>query len=162
MGYTDKSKIVSDRVEIYIAARTADETPVTLPLLSVVDAGGDDTWNGVGAYQGGKLSIKTTKFAVEIQDGTEKKLGIQVNYDVPALQTDTTNLTKLEALQDKTCDVLLRVIGTNKYHLLKKVSVSVGAEMPFDLKNPNAYPVSGQGIFDNFSSCYATGTLASS
>lgn len=160
MPYSVKTNVISDRVEILIAARTNDGTPVTVPTLVVADAGGDAVWKPVGTYSGGKLKVSTEEHSYEDQSGGTNQLGVTIKLEVPALETDSAKLVVLEGFIGKFNDVIFRVIGSAKFHRFNKISFTFGADMPFDLKNPNSWKVNGQVISDKVSSAYTTGTLA--
>lgn len=162
MPYSDKSKVISDRVEIYIAARTNDSTPVTLPLQAVVDAGGDTTWKPAGTYEGGKMKLTGESHTVELHDGGLKHLGITAKLEVPLLETDAAKLAVIEGFYGSTVDILCRKLGAYTYHLFKAMTLSSGADFPFDLKSPNKIPLMAQATVSKLSDIYATGTLAAS
>ncbi len=159
MPYSVKTNVVSDRVEILIAARTLDNTAVTIPSLAVADAGGDATWKAVGTYTGGAMKFTAEPQSYEDQAGGVNLLGIATKLEVPALETDTAKITSLEGFYGKFCDIVCRVIGSAKYHRCNKLSITMGAEFPFNLKDPNKLPISATGITDKLSSVYTTGTL---
>lgn len=159
MPYGVKTNVVSDRVEILVAARTNDSTAVAIPTLAVADAGGDATWIAVGTYKGGALKFTGEPQSYEDQAGGINQLGIIMKFEVPALETDTAKIVALEAFIGKFCDVVCRVLGSAKYHRFNKMSLTIGADFPFDLKNPNAVPLTGQAITSKVSAIYTTGTL---
>lgn len=159
MPYSVKTNVVSDRVEILIAPRTADNTPVAIPSLAVADAGGDATWIAVGTYTGGSMKFTGEPTSYEDQAGGVNLLGIATKLEVPALETDTAKLTALEAFYGKFVDIVCRVIGSAAYHRFNKMSVTMGADFPFNLKDPNKLPITATGIAAKLSSVYSRGTL---
>src|SRR5947207_648115 len=148
MPYSVKTNVISDRVEILIAPRVNDNTPITIPTLTVADAGGDATWKAVGTYTGGALKFTADPQSYEDQAGGVNLLGVMTKLEVPALETDTTKITTLEAFYGKFCDIVCRVIGSAKYHRFNKLSITMGAEFPFNLKDPNKLPITATGITD--------------
>lgn len=160
MPYSVKTNVFSDRCEIYIAARTNDSTAVTIPTLAVVDAGGDATWKPVGTYKGGGAKLSVDANGYEDHAGGMNPLGSNVKLEVPAVETDTTKLTTLEGFTGKFVDVVMRKIGATKYYRFNKLSLMIGAEFPFDQKNPNNLKLELTGIAEKLSDVYSTGTLS--
>lgn len=143
MGYQDRSKIKAAEYEIFLAKRTDTRTPVTLPLQSVVTAGGDATWKPVGAYQAGGAKFKTKEFSGQLQDGQSQQFGVEGTFEVPAMETDETKLTALEGFINEAVDVLCVETTNFNYIRYNRMGIVVNVEDALTVKDGNKFPLKG-------------------
>jgi hypothetical protein len=161
MSYQDKSKIVAADYEVYIAARTSS-SPVTLPLQSVVDAGGDSTWIPVGAYKQGDLKYEAPPNGITLQGSQSHQLAVDAKLEIKLVQTDGAKYTAMEAFVNKEVDILCRQIGSYAYKVYKNFGVMVGSEDPNSVKDADKITLTATASASLASDLRASGTLADS
>jgi hypothetical protein len=161
-SYQDRSKIKAAEYEIYLAKRTNTRTPVTLPLQSVITAGGDATWKPVGAYVAGGAKYKTKEFSAQLQGGQSQQFGVEGTFEVPAMETDETKLTALEGFINESVDVLCVEIGAFNYIRYNAMGLSVNVDDALTVKDGNKFPLKGMNQAPKVSDLRDQGVLAES
>ena len=159
MGYQDRSKIVASEYEIYLAKRTDIRTPVTLPIQSIITAGGDATWIPVGAYEQGGAKFKAEDMSGMLQGGQNQQFGVKGTLEVPAMQTDETKLTALELMTNEAVDVLCVETNGFKYIRYNAMGIVVTVDDPLSIKGANKFPLKGSNMAQKVSDLRDQGTL---
>jgi hypothetical protein len=154
--------IIAEPVEVFVAIRTTEATPVALPLQAVVDSGGNGTWKYLGATKKKSTKIGGDPLATEIHDGTESQKGMKIVPEFALVQTDSTNITLVETFLDCYVDILFRVLGTFKYHRVKKVQLVHGVALSFAYDEANSISVRAPREAKKLTDAYDQGTLAAS
>lgn len=115
----DLSKIVAEPVSIYVAERTSEVNPVSLPPLEDLETNNQAVWKYLGARQKKTTKFNTTPHTVELDNGIDAVPGLTKNINAKIIETPPTIIALLESVMNKPLDVLLRVIGKSKYYRLQ-------------------------------------------
>jgi hypothetical protein len=133
----NKANIISAPVNIFVAERTSEGTPVTPLSLAESAAGGSATWKFVGGTQEESTKIGFPPEAEHLQDGTPKQTGGVLKLETKGLETDYAKIQTLESFLEKTVDIICVEIGTSKGHRLQRMGLLVGAELLMSRKKAN-------------------------
>jgi len=160
MPYLDKTKIMHGIYHVFIAKRTGETTPVTLPIQSVITAGGDATWKPVGAYKEGAAKHKSEDHSISLQNGAKMQMGVTGTFEVPALETDATKLTTLETFINESVDILCVRPSDFNYVEYKGYGLVVGSDDKLQAKDADEFPLKATGTGAKLSDLRAVGVLA--
>jgi hypothetical protein len=131
------ANVTAEPVEIFLAERTSETVPVTIPILADFDNGGGLNWTSVGGTK--KKSTKATSDGgnTEIHSGSEVQRGRDLTITADAVETTTAKIQTIESFQDKIVDVILRVLESTKYFRIQKVSLAYFPSFAFAYDDPN-------------------------
>jgi hypothetical protein len=156
----NKANIKGSGVEIFAAVRSSDATPVTLPALSVVNAGGDSTWKLLAPTREGSTKISGAQLNKEIlQDGSEQQLSTSTPWESEVLDSSGTMLATIESFLNASVDILFREVGKATCHRIQKTNIACVPDFPLSAKKANVYKISGDRLAGKLSDVYDQVTL---
>jgi ribosomal protein S18 len=158
MNFT-KSNILAVPVEIFLAERTSETNPTTLPSLAEVNGGGSATWKYCGSAREGDTKVPTEEFSENLQDGQLKQTGIGIKVESNLTETDYAKIQLLESFIDKTVDILLREVGGSTVHRYQRMGITVGFEGLWTRKKANTIKLTAAREVGKLTEAYDKQTL---
>jgi hypothetical protein len=134
----DTTKIFAGPVELYVKPRTnaAVEEAHT----------SDDGWLGLGAAEEKTTKVKTTTATKKIQTGQSVELLKTLEWESKQVESDQARITAVEALKNKTCDLILKTFGSERHWKIAGTSVMIDVDATFSGDEFLGLPIKGTVI----------------
>ena len=149
----DKTKIFGATADLYIAVRTAPDTPVdhaTFPGTA---------WKDCGYLKAKSAKLDTEIHEIDLHNGEKLQLGVTLKLEAEGLECDATKFTQLETFLNARCDMILKARGSTRHWKLLGMNVSHGFKGVFAADDALSVPIKGQVMGAKVSDCFDEITL---
>lgn len=156
----DKTKTTKTPVDVFIAIRSSESTPVTMMSLAEAQSGGNATWTCIGTMNQGFPDWLIESMSQADQGGRPVQTGVDVKVTIEAVETTYTQLQARDGFVNQLIDMVCVEQGGTTGHRIQKTGLTHGLSGKFTNKEALKSNIQIMRYADKVTTAYDQVTLS--